>query len=62
VDPEQSPAVTPAFVQMWIVSLKKETGRQLLNDTQQLNQVAFNTLTNGTAFSVSNVNAIFTKW
>ncbi|AXQ65512.1 MAG: hypothetical protein [Circular genetic element sp.] len=58
VDPEQSPAVTPTFVQMWIVSLKKETGRQLLNDTQQLNQVAFNTLTNGTAFSVSNVNAI----
>lgn len=57
LDPDiNSPAITPTYVQMWIVSLKKETGRQLLNDTTQLNQVKFNEQPNGYCFSYQNVN------
>jgi hypothetical protein len=51
-----SPAVTPTYIQMWIVTLKKETGRQLMNETENMDQDKFNTLANGGPFSVQNVN------
>lgn len=46
---ETSP-VFPRFITIWIVSLKKETGRQLLQDSGNLNESTFNGLANGYAW------------
>lgn len=42
--------VYPRFITIWIVTLKKETGRQLLQDSNNLNEINFNNLPNGSAY------------
>jgi len=42
--------VFPRFITIWIVTLKKETGRQLLQDSNNLNEINFNGLPNGSAY------------
>jgi hypothetical protein len=51
-----SAAVAATYIQMWIVTLKKETGRQILNDTENMDRAKFNALPNGGAFSYQDVN------
>ncbi len=50
--------VAPRYIQVWIVSLKKETGKQLLTDTNGMAQASFRLQANGSAFTKSPILTI----
>jgi hypothetical protein len=46
---QETTPVYPRFITIWIVSLKKETGKQLLSKSNNMNESNFNGLANGYA-------------
>ncbi|AXQ66215.1 MAG: putative capsid protein [Virus sp.] len=47
--------VTPTFIQIWIVTLRKETGRQCLQDSNNMSQTGFNTVPANTLYSYQDI-------